>query len=390
MTTKYNQLVTMLARATESASPYVAVMKTTVEDSPWHREANVWVHTQMVVTQFLLIWSATGRLDDEHMFNAGVGCLFHDFGKPDAEEELTTPERGIYRRYKGHEAVSGAIFREVANSPTKWAELFGDVPNHLTPEDKLAITLMIQHHLPYQYKPKMVEEVIHTIATFADNSREPFMSMLRADSRGRISDDHDVKKANVEAWIAAAEKYAEENDTAVNMAELLDKANHKGVAYVLIGPSGAGKGTYIKDVLQAPRDAVFSMDDLRIELYGDPEDTNPLTHYNNAWKAAVEDETNFKIACTKAIHTLVKSEQKMVVGSDNMNLSKKARRQFIAAAHQAGRAVVGVVFISIPLEEVIARGAARGDRGIGPKVLTNMYHQMRVPAFDEVDLIHTV
>lgn len=385
MTTKHDCLKTMLERMVVSASPYVVEMQNTVEDSPWHREANVLVHTTMVVNEFLSGWvDAEYSHQDRNMFCAGVAAMFHDFGKPDAEEERTTPERGTYRRYKGHEAVSGAVFREVANDPAQWAELFGDVPNDLTAKEKFVIALMVQHHLPYSYKDEMTSQVLRTVEQFSGGIA-PFFALLRADSRGRISDDHETKLANVEAWVAnATVKYYEYIRKFVSAD--IDK-----VAYVLVGPSGAGKGTYIAEQLKIDREsAVYSMDDMRLSVYGDETEADPLVKYSVAWQAAVDDESNFKQLCTKRINDLVKSAAQVVVSSDNMNLSKKARRQFVSAAKQAKRATIAVVFISVSLDEVVQRGHAREDRGLSYNRLKAMYHQMRVPAFDEVDYILVV
>lgn len=393
MTTKFEYLQSMLDRATESNSPYVAEMKNTVEDSPWHREANVWVHTQMVVAQFLTIWGGlvlTGETPDERaMYCAGVAALFHDFGKPDAEEEHTTPERGTYRRYKGHEAVSGAVFREIANDPAQWAELFGDVPNDFTAKEKFVIALMVQHHLPYGYKDEMRSEVLRTMEHFGA-SLTPFFSLLRADSRGRISDDHELKLKNVEEWITNADVVYEQYISGPKRAKDVARTMVHGdqLAYVLIGPSGAGKGTYVETQLKLDRaKSVYSMDDLRLEHYGNEAETDPLTKYALAWQAAVDDEKNFKQLCTQRINDLCKSTNGVVVSSDNMNLSKKSRRQFIAAAKQSKRATIAVVFISTSLDDLTKRGLGREDRGLSHNRLRSMYHQMRVPAFDEVDFI---
>lgn len=391
MTTKYECLKTMMERLVVSTSPYVVEMNATVEDSPWHREANVLVHTQMVVTEFLDRWhDKEYSHQDRNMYCAGVAALFHDFGKPDAEEEHTTPERGTYRRYKGHEAVSGAVFREVANDPAQWAELFGDVPNDLTAKEKFVIALMIQHHLPYGYKDELTAQILRTMEAFSGGIA-PFFALLRADCHGRISDDHETKKANVEVWITkSTQAYYEYISGPVHDKDL-KRCHEANLAYVLVGPSGAGKGTFVADQLKVARDkTVYSMDDMRLELYGIAEETDPLVKYTLAWQASVDDETNFKQQCTKRINDLVKSEVEVVVSSDNMNLSKKSRRQFVSAAKQAKRATIAVVFVSVSLDEVVQRGLDREDRGLSYNRLKAMYHQMRVPAFDEVDYILVV
>ena len=382
MTTKLKTLQLMLDRATASDSPYVAEMKSTFEDSPWHREASVWVHTQMVVGEYLKIWEEFDCPDDYDMFLGGVAALFHDFGKPEAEEERTTEERGTYRRYKGHEAVSAGCFREVATSEARWAELFGDVPLDLAPEDVYSVALMVQHHLPYQYKQELVHQVLlsleHSMGTW-----NPFVQLLRADARGRTSDDHEKKLADMEAWI---KQYVLDNPPFDAVTDC--DANVK-LAYVLVGPSGAGKGTYVNEALKVDRAVVYSQDDLRLEHYGDPSEPNALKHYMDAWQAAADDGTKFAQLCTARINQLVRSNEPVVV-SDNMNLSKKSRRQFVAAAKQAGRRVVAVVFVTTSVDELIKRGNARGDRGVHPGRLKMFFHSLHMPALDEADVVHLV
>lgn len=382
MTTLLQKLRHMLEHASASSHPVVLEMKATVEDSSWHREANTWVHTEMVVNQFISIWEASDRdHDDIEMFHGGLAALFHDFGKPEAEEEFVNKVTGApYRRYAGHESVSATNFRNFATNPQEWLSTFG-VSVELEPMDIYLIALMIQHHLPYSYKPQLTASILQTVELLGGQI-DVFFSLLRADARGRISDDHEAKLADVEAWIAETSGAYE--PTADCMLD--DK---KPVAYVIVGPSGSGKSTYLAS-MGIDKEAVFSQDALRMERYGDEAlASDPLAYYSAAWRAAVADEQAFNAAATAAVHKVCKSAHHFVV-SDNTNLTKKRRREFIAAAKQAGRMVVAVVFVTVPVAELIRRGEARGNRGVPPERLIEMFRSMYLPALDEVDMIYAI
>ena len=65
--------------------PLYVAMENTVEDSPWHRERNVGVHTDMVVSEYI----ARNQSDwDIAILCGAFACAFHDVGKPDAMEEV--------------------------------------------------------------------------------------------------------------------------------------------------------------------------------------------------------------------------------------------------------------------------------------------------------------
>src|SRR5574343_404708 len=86
-------------------------MNNTIEDSPWHREENVWVHTMMVLKEY---YDATDDVWMKADLIGAFACAFHDVGKPLAEEEVYSEARGVYRRYGGHELISARMW-------TNWA-----------------------------------------------------------------------------------------------------------------------------------------------------------------------------------------------------------------------------------------------------------------------------
>ncbi len=381
MTTRLKLLQQMLEHATASNVPHVNVMKTTVENSSWHREANVWVHTQSVVGEFIKIWEEQFEEDSRAAFITGIACLFHDFGKPDAEQTLQNKEGVTYRRYAGHEAISASEFRLFATDAELWRTLFG-CELDLEPEEVFIIGLMIQHHLPYQYKRDMVHALFDTFNESAtDVCPDMFFNMLRADARGRISDDHEAKLNAVEEWInTQLEGY---------VPHPYYPDPDPNFAYVLIGPSGSGKTTWVNRWIEHYTVEHFNMDAIRLELYGDDNIEDPGDRYTNAFHKSCENKNDFNGVVQQRASQMLRSKAAIVM-SDNMNLSKKARRAFVSAAKQAGRTVIGVVFCSVSLSELQHRAVARGDRRIPAARIEEMFKAMHLPAMDEFDLITVV
>ena len=113
-------------------------MEQTVEGSPWHRERNVGVHTDMVVSQYLT------RSDIFDKIGA-LACAFHDVGKPNSMTQKFREDRGTYNAFNGHEQVSARLWEQyaVANWKTL-VETFG-----LVSHDIYKIAVLIEHHVPW-------------------------------------------------------------------------------------------------------------------------------------------------------------------------------------------------------------------------------------------------
>lgn len=173
-------------------------MQNTREDSPWHREANVSVHTEM-----LLRWYgenlAMHRNDHQRMLTM-VACLFHDVGKPPAEIKKWSAERGDYRAYHGHEQLSARMWVDYAMSNL---DLVTETLR-FSITDIANIALMLEHHVPFGLKHKDKRKNLKTafITRMGEAGHRAWLDLLLSDQHGRISDGQAEKLAAVDVWMA--------------------------------------------------------------------------------------------------------------------------------------------------------------------------------------------
>ncbi len=338
-------------------------LRQTVEASPWHREANVAAHTEMVIEQYATRFMPI-RSEKQNKI-ALLALLFHDTGKPSAEETLEKKDgSGTYRRYAGHEQDSAVCFTECWLMDPELRAL-------VSVDEARMIRWIIEHHLPYGYKDGKKRSDLrtameHTLREDVDT----FYDCLRSDAAGRISDDHETKLQNVEAWIREFR----------TVPLTINRINSQmGNCYILIGPSGSGKSTWTKQYRRAC-DKVFSLDEMRREFwftrnslgFAVPGDKD---FYSTTWQYAVDHEGEFK----KYWHERMASmfhDLKITHGSmymDNTNGSKKFRSQYIQAARNIGMKVVAVEFWNT-FDTLYARQATRPDKAVPASSLRSQYY----------------
>jgi hypothetical protein len=172
-------------------------MENTHEDSPWHREASVAVHTQMLLDYYNANFFAE-RTDKQRLLSM-VGCLMHDVGKPMAEIKKFSEERGEYRAYHGHELMSARIWTDYAMMRMQYgADVLGfslmDIAN---------VALMVEHHVPFALKDKRKRKNLKDafIHRMGNDGHQAWLDLLNSDQHGRISDDQPKKLADVAIWM---------------------------------------------------------------------------------------------------------------------------------------------------------------------------------------------
>lgn len=333
-------------------------MQQTVENSPWHREANVSVHTEMVIEQYRTRF-APFRSDLQNTI-ALTALLFHDVGKPEAEEEVQKKDgSGVYRRYAGHEQGSSVAFMEeyVRNSALR---------AFLAPEHARMVRWIIEHHLPYGLK---AEDKVTGLRTAMKHTlgklEETFYDCLRSDAAGRISDDHAEKLANVETWIKEFK--------AVQPAEPAEISSGPSGAprcmFIMIGPSGSGKSTYTAQNFK-PGDVVLSLDAMRLEFLvqkgkARADYANAAEAYAHAYEVVTKDASGFTAfvnARSKQLMEAVKAAGGNVF-VDNVNASRKSRAQWVQLGRAHGMKIIAVEFWNT-LKTVAQRQKTRGDKEV--------------------------
>jgi len=335
-------------------------MLNTVEDSPWHREANVAVHTEMVMQQF------RDRFMHLHTeVEAVIGLtalLFHDTGKPSAEEVLEKKDGSgeTYRRYAGHEQDSAVTFQECyMNMP----ELQVMLPTYAA----RAVRWIIEHHLPYGLKDKQKRQGLaiatHRALSEAGAGYELFFSCLRSDAAGRISDGHAEKLQAVEDWIA---EFSTIDTTPI--------ANEDGnIMFVLVGPSGSGKSTWTYKRFNQDTDRIISYDALKMRFWmlknqpsssaAVPDGMDEAEFYAIAWKYANDNESEFQKYANENIMSMLDfaTRNNGTISVDVVNASKKKRAKFVELAKQKKFRVVGIEFWN-RLQTLVDRQKTRGDK----------------------------
>lgn len=348
-------------------------MGETNEGSPWHREANVGLHTDMVLNEYLS--NFTFLMYHGEMLGA-LAAVFHDVGKPGAMEVIWKPERGSYKRFGGHEVLSARLWEDYAVS--NWDHLklwFG-----LKPHDIYTVALMIEHHLPWAMTDKV--KLTHLAKTIVKTvGFKVFKNFLMADQLGRISDDQDQKIAKVNEWLG---KFGSIVNSVDDLRIILDNATRRNkVLYndsktliVLIGASGSGKTSFMNKLIVGPIPPIdyFSLDDLRVKMYN--------CDYDEAIRKSFADK-DFNNKAQKAFGEVIKRDNRKIV-VDGVNLIKKRRRMYIDMARRAGYNAVAVIF-PVALQTIIDRQQTRPDKSVKAVYVQGQYNILQLPQFGEFD-----
>lgn len=333
-------------------------MKDTVENSPWHREANVFVHTENVVAAYVARADAAyGNEWPIAALHGAIAALFHDVGKPKAEEVKFREDRGEYRSYHGHELLSARLFEDMVCELDLWKGL------HV-----YAVLVMIEHHIAYDYKQDKLRNLLITLRSAGGQELvDAFVNLVYADQEGRISDDSESKLVRLNQWVDQLKKL---NDQLVPATK---PVNAEHPVYLMVGASGSGKTS-----CSIVWNNVHSMDSLRLDWYGNEQRDN----YAEAFAAACQD-LKFSAKVLQHFTNMVRSSDGSVI-VDNTNTTKKSRAVYVRVAKDNGRPVVGVVFHN-SIKTLLERRISRTDKTIPEDAVLRQYMLTSVPLLGEVD-----
>lgn len=351
--------------------PLYVTMTTISENSPWHREINVGVHTNMVVGEFLTRIKNPWSMRDLY---GAFACAFHDVGKPAARKEAYKPERGTYYRYGGHELISARLWEDWASR--NWH--FLTTTFNFNPQSIYNVGWLIENHLPWDIKKTDKREQL-MLGANKTIGIDVFISMVKADSWGRISDDVTEKRKKVTDW---CNEFKYSSGTVIDNHKHAWKNPDTPILYMPIAASGSGKSTFMtsktmQQVLKSDHvDELlhYSLDALRLAWYD-------MDDYSKAWQMASDDNT-FKSRANNAFVDMVKTGKSIYL--DNLNISKKVRGFFIRTARQYGYNVSAILF-PIELQTIKDRQASRTDKSVNLRAVESHYMGLHLPSHGEVD-----
>lgn len=343
-------------------TPLFKDMEAVFENSPWHRESNVLIHTDMVFSQYI-----SNNINLNKWALGALACIFHDVGKPSSIEYKNSEERGDYKSFPNHELKSARLWEDFA--VTNW-DIFKKI---ITPSDICNISWLIENHLPYKFKKdhKLNNLFYHNI-TALDGI---FKNVLLADSNGRISDNHDEKKSNVNAWINDFETNQELINFSIEYNSRLNNLKNNPKLYMLIGASGSGKSTFSKKICNYDDTNYYSLDKIRLDLYSN--------NYSEAYDLSCKD-SNFISKSQKIFMNMLKTNKNIII--DNTNISRKRRKFYLEHAFRHNYELIAVIFPS-SLKTLINRQLIRDDKIIPEDIVIKQYMNIQQPSLGEFDKI---
>ena len=126
-------------------------MRQTVENSEWHREENVFVHTEMVTDKFMQF--GAGLPFNE--FRLGlIACAYHDVGKPWVKQPH--PDGGF--SFYNHEVNSANRLRNDFWRDAEVRALFCEDVAEMN-----FVRFIVQVHLPYKFHTQMLSKLKSSI-----------------------------------------------------------------------------------------------------------------------------------------------------------------------------------------------------------------------------------
>lgn len=356
-------------------SEYWKSMEATVEDSPWHREKNVAVHTEMSLEQAERWFKPDAS--DRHKLLTKLAILFHDTGKPPMEVEKTSEERGVYRSYANHEQRSARIFEGFMFD--NWAEM----KDWIDMVDVYTVAWIIEHHLPYGLKNQnKIDALVKSLVGLPRNEDIAiFFNSLLGDAHGRTSDNYTENTKNVVEWV--------EDMTARVLAmpaNTIRREDFKGEVLMLVGPPGVGKST-VRDHLIKTQKQLFeySLDDDRL-MYAammHPQEYDALpteaARYQFAFRVATDEEKAFGIFTEANLKKVFERGNQGLIVIDNTNVSIKQRRKYIELANQ-NKMYHWAIYFPSSMKFLLERNEKRGDKKLPHGALQNLFHAVAMPS----------
>lgn len=344
-------------------------MASVSENSPYHREENVLVHTQMTMNWYKENL-APNRSEHQQVMTL-LALLFHDTGKPIVKQEKFREDRGNYLSFADHEQASARVLEDFAMQDFK---VFLDMG--ITQKDLAALIWMVEYHLPYDMvKPEKRQAYRDTVFHLLGCEDEvAYGDMLLSDAHGRTSDDQEAKRAKTVAWVKEFELIKPEQPKFTSIAD-----KRTPMIFILIGASGSGKSTYTETLRILHQGInVFSLDTIRLRL---AHSMGLLTgveieDYRIAYENSITESLAFSTLVSQTWMELIRSKADIIV--DNTNLSRKSRARWINESKAAGY-YVSLALFPIAKNILVKRACTREDKRVPIGAVIQHFESIRYP-----------
>jgi hypothetical protein len=148
-------------------------MKDIKEDTPFHREESLAIHTDMVFMNSLF------KADISPL--SPYAAAFHDVCKIFTKKQYWSKEKGHCLSFKNHEQLSARIWED-------WAMAISNSRKHLlTHQQIVKIAYLIEFHCPWKLSESILSSLIVTLAELGIYNE--YINLVEANVLGRIVDD---------------------------------------------------------------------------------------------------------------------------------------------------------------------------------------------------------
>lgn len=360
--------------------PLLSKFKETPQDSIWHSEGDVEIHTDMVLKEiYKIINNEASHLSISDKKVLVLSALFHDICKP-----ITTKEKEI-----------GGKVRIISPKHEKMGMDYLFYKLHsleLTKKEILKIVNLVGYHqLPKLLVVKNMDKVDYLSLAQKVNLELIYFLEL-ADMRGRECND---KKEQIEylelfrlfskdygVWDSFSNPINDENfyvrvrglkdylDKKISVpeeasAKFFQNKNEYSHCYILCGLSGVGKSYYAKNI----DGILISLDNIREEFGG---------LKSRKYEGQVRQEAKLRLKTA-----LAKKEN---IIFDATNIREDFRKQIADTVSNYG-GLSEVVCFGDSVENIISKDLKRKERFVGKEIIINQEKKFQFPKIGSYDLV---
>jgi len=371
-------------------------LKNTPQDSEWHAEGDVHIHTGMVLEElYKILANEATHIQGTRRQALVLAALLHDIAKPertrayeaDGKQRIGAPKHAYY----GASYLAFKLPGLGLEFETMWSIL----------------NLVAEHHTPkilvVRNKPKP-DYLLH--ARQVDTELVYWLEI--ADVRGRICPDVELQLQHMEEYRMFAHEYelwGRESDIRTSLQQSLEglsgraqnyvfghavqqlesgkitmaeeaiattyehRDNHSHVV-VLCGPSGSGKSTYTSK--NYPDYALISLDELREKFNND--------------RGSQKNKGQIIQFAKDQLRENLRNKSDVVWDATNL---RKDFRSIISTLAQNYHALVTLIVFIAP-EDTIFRSNKERTHSVSKKVLQTQFERYQIPLLDEAHQLFVV